>query len=310
MTIGTGIASAGGAVLLYRSPDLRQWEYVGPLITCADDRHGVMWECPAFFPLGDKWVLLISVWPRLGTHYFVGTFDGQRFTPEYDAPLDHGAHFFAPQTLLDDAGRRLMIGWIWEGRSDAAQEAAGWSGLQSIPRVLSLRSDHSLGFAPLPAFESLRGEAVTVADIALAPDTPYPLPVHGDCLEIRAEIAPASAGAVSLSLRRSPDGTEQTAIAYDRTAGTLRVDPSRASQSPDVLPVVCSAPLMLDAGEPLRLRVFVDRSVIEVYANERLCLTSRIYPTRPDSLGLQLEALGGTASLIACTVWELRSIWP
>jgi beta-fructofuranosidase len=203
-----------------------------------------------------------------------------------------------------------MIGWIWEGRSDAAQEAAGWSGLQSIPRVLSLRPDRSLGFEPLPALESLRGEAVTVADIAIAPDAPYPLPVRGDCLEIRAGIVPASTGTVTLSLRRSPDGAEQTTITYDRTAGTLSVDPSRASLSPDVQPVVCSAPLTLDAGESLRLRVFVDRSVIEVYANERLCLTSRIYPTRPDSLGVQLEAHGGTASLIDCTLWELRSIWP
>jgi beta-fructofuranosidase len=114
---------------------------------------------------------------------------------------------------------------------------------------------------------------------------------------------------VTLTLRQSPDSTEQTVITYNRAAAVLSIDPSRSSLSPDVLPVVCSAPLVLSTDETLRLRVFVDRSVIEIYANEYLCLTSRVYPTQPDSLGIQFEAQGGTATVITCTVWEMRSIW-
>lgn len=62
-------------------------------------------------------------------------------------------------------------------------------------------------------------------------------------------------------------------------------------------------------GEPLRLRVFVDRSVVEVYANDRICMTGRVYPTRPDSQGVVVRARGGTVRVTCLDVWEMDTIW-
>ena len=110
-------------------------------------------------------------------------------------------------------------------------------------------------------------------------------------------------------VRRSPDGAEQTRIVYDAAQGQLIVDRTHASQdlATDRNPHV--APLTLGPDEPLRLHIFLDRSVLEVFANERVTITSRIYPTRPDSLGVALLAERDDAHLASLDVWQLGSSW-
>ena len=71
-----------------------------------------------------------------------------------------------------------------------------------------------------------------------------------------------------------------------------------------------SGPFLLAEGEPLELRIFLDRSVVEVFANRRLCLTKRIYPSRSDSLGVALFARGGRAKMRSMDAWHMSSIWP
>jgi beta-fructofuranosidase len=91
----------------------------------------------------------------------------------------------------------------------------------------------------------------------------------------------------------------------------LMIDVSQASLSPDVAsrtPEI--GPLFLKNNEPLSLRVFIDRSIIEVFANDRQCLTLRAYPTRPDSTGVSVFARGNDAKLVSLNAYQMRSIWP
>jgi beta-fructofuranosidase len=317
--IGSGIRGVGGAVLLYRSLDLIHWEYLHPL--CAGTRDpfarintGMMWECPDFFPLGDRHVLLLSVEDAqrgLYAVYFTGTYAGQRFTPESVQWLDYGLSFYAPLTLRDAAGRRLLWGWLREERTAAAQQAAGWSGVMSLPRVLTLRSDGVLEQRPAPELAGLRGTHYRQVDLALRQDTVVPLPdIAGDSLEIQAEFALGSATSVGFSVRCSPDGQEQTRIVYYPIAQRLCVDTTQSSLDPDAPGSDQRGLLALAPGEPLRLHIFLDRSVLEVFANDRACLTRRLYPTRPDSRQIAIVAAGGSAQLLALDIWPLASIWP
>ncbi len=313
---GAGIAGVGGAALLYRSRDLVQWEYLGPLHVGDARRRepvwtGSMWECPQLFPLGDRHVLLVSVWHERQGHYaayMVGTFDGRRFTPQTEGILDAGS-LYAPQTMRDDRGRRLLWGWLREGRSREAMQEAGWSGVMSLPWVLTLRSDGTLGVSPAPELETLRGEHSRLADLALADDERELAGTGGDCLEIEAEFEPGDARELGLVVRRSSGGEEETRIVYEPAAGRLTVDRGRSSDDPRVerAPQVARVPLADD--EPLRLRVFLDRSAVEVFAIERGALTTRIYPTRPDSVGLRVFARGGRARARTLDVWRMREIW-
>jgi len=316
--IGSGIQGLGGTALLYRSPDLVHWEYLNPILVGDEDQAGpmwtgTMWECPDFFFLGDKHVLVVSAHASrpLYTAYFVGTYADHRFTPRILGKLDFGDMlFYAPQTFLDDKGRRIMFGWIKEGRSDEAQRAAGWAGVMSLPRALSLRPDGLLGVEPAPEVEVLRGEHYRLTGIVLTPSSSGALEdVRGACLEIDAEFEPGDAKQVGVKVRCSPDGAEQTRIVYDRLARRLVLNRERSSLSPEVDRGVHEGPLDLADGERLRLHVFLDRSVVEIYANGRACLTSRIYPSQPDSLGVHLFAHGGSANLKSLDVWEMGSIW-
>jgi beta-fructofuranosidase len=306
--IGGKIAGVGGAALLYRSRDLIKWEYLQPLCVGDQAATGTIWECPDFFPLGDKHVLLISPIPLRKTLYMVGTYADQRFTPERTEVLDAGGHYYAPQSMRDTQGRRLIWGWVWEGRDEPAQLAAGWAGVMSLPRVLTLLPNGQVGSAPAPELEALREQHWSWRDLRLASSARALAEVQGDMLEICAEFAPQDATAFGIDVRCSADGTERTRIIYDRARQQLEIDRSQSSANVADQHDLYGGTLALEAGEPLTLRVFVDRSVIEVFANGRLCLTSRVYPSAT-SLGVALFAQGGSVDVPTLDIWTMRSIW-
>ncbi|WP_324668879.1 glycoside hydrolase family 32 protein [Geochorda subterranea] len=302
MALGSGIKGVGGAVLLYRSTNLYDWSFLHPLCVGKLEETGYNWECPNFFALDGRHVLIVS--PHSNPIYFVGKYERHRFEPERWGVVDYGPAFYAPQVFIDDRGRPIMFGWLKEQRSEAEQIRAGWSGVMSLPRILSLRHDGTLGCEPAPEVQLLRAEHWRFEDLTVAQSAPLELSgVRGDALEILAEFVPNRAGAgegahrAGLSVLRAPDGSEQTIIEYDQQAGCLRVGGEEA-------------PLQLAAGEALQLRVFVDRSVVEVFANGRVCIATRVYPQRPDCLGVALVAQGGQAYASSVDVWRMNSIWP
>lgn len=316
MVIGSGLKGAGGAALLYQSSDLIHWDYLNPLATGKMDQgvkvsdpvdSGEMWECPDFFPLGDRHVLLVST-KRL-TFYFTGHYDGPRLAIEQQGHVDFGS-YYACRSMLDASGhRRILWGWITERRSKDAQVAAGWSGAMSLPRVIGMGGDHRLEMRPAEELEALRGRHYRESAVEIAGGATLPLNgIQGDGLEIAAEFDPGDAQQVGLIVRRSPDSSEQTVIGYDKDKGQLAVDTNRSSLNQDGARLVLSGSLTLPHGQPLRLRIFLDRSVVEVFGNERACLTDRIYPTRPDSVGIALFARGGRARLSSLEAWEMKSI--
>jgi beta-fructofuranosidase len=324
--IGAGIKGVGGTVLLYRSPNLLHWEYMHPFYT--GDRNsavpvwtGSMWECPDFFALDDTSVLVVSVFDESqfgeraykgSLHYavaFVGDYTDYTFTPWTQSVIDYGGYYYAPQTVLDPTGRRLQFGWLWEGRSDEAQWTAGWSGVMSLPRVLSLPAGNMLRYEPTPELKQLRGKHWQLKDFSVLPTSLRLLgEIQGDCMEIQVEFLLDEATEVNVGVRCAPDGAEQTLISYDRLQGMLHVDRQRSSLSEDVERDIRSGPLLLAAGEPLFLHIFLDCSVIEVFANYRLCMSSRIYPSRTDSLGVGFFARGGNARIKMLDVWEMGPI--
>ena len=127
--------------------------------------------------------------------------------------------------------------------------------------------------------------------------------------DLRAEFDLGDATEFGITVRCSPDGAEQTQISYDRIGQRLSVDPRRSSLSDRLDRELQAGPLKLASEEPLKLHIFLDRSVIEIFANGRACLTSRIYPSRADSLGIDLFARGGNVKLRAMDIWEMASIW-
>ncbi len=319
MAIGAGIQDIGGAVLLYRSKDLLGWEYLHPL--CISDMHnaapvwtGTVWEVPQFFPLSDKHILTFTAWDneQLYSAYFTGSYRDHRFFPDTVHKLDYGdRHFCAPHSIIDSQGRRILWGWIGEGRTIEAQQAAGWSGVMSLPRVLSLRDNGALAMCPAPEIESLRRDHHRLTDINLsAASRELSVGMRGDAHEIAAEMDPSDAEECGIKVRHSPDCEEETTIFYNAHRKQLGVDRRRSMlpRNSEDSHEVQEGDFELYPGETLSLRVFVDSSVIEVYANERACITTRVYPSSSDSTGVAVYARG-QARVKSIDIWRLSSIW-
>jgi beta-fructofuranosidase len=154
MAVGSGIKGKGGVVLLYKSADLQAWEYLHLL--CGGTQSGTgktdlenpvdsgdMWECPDFFELGGKHVLIYSTQGK--AFWQTGDLDPKTmvFHAGQSGLLDYGS-FYAPKTQVDKRSSRILWGWIQETRPQAEYSASGWAGMMSLPRVLTLGSDGRL----------------------------------------------------------------------------------------------------------------------------------------------------------------------
>ncbi|TYL38762.1 sucrose-6-phosphate hydrolase [Natronococcus pandeyae] len=303
--IGSGVEDGGGTALLYTADDdMTNWTYHGPILVGDPDRDGEMWECPELLDLGEKQLLHISNYEEV--RYYLGEYEDGSFDVERDGLLDHGV-YYAPQSLRDDDDRWLTWGWVKPDRSPAAQWDAGWSGTLSLPRQVDLDTDGKLRQRPAPELTELR-ESHAYGGEAVLEDERQRLPVDSRSFELRAEIQLDDASEFGLTVRESPDSEEETLIRYTRESDVV-VDRSASTTDPRASDTPVSMPVTPVDGA-LSLRVFVDGSVVELFANERHCLTTRIFPTREDSDGISIYAADGTAVVDELDVWQMGSAWP
>jgi beta-fructofuranosidase len=190
----------------------------------------------------------------------------------------------------------------------------------SLAQQLTLSEDKHLRIEPVEALAALRGEHRHVGRTVLPANREIVLEgIAGNTMELDVELDPQEARWVQLNVLRSPDAQEQTSITfynYDRVLhywyhakGLVCLDGSRSSVRPDVWlrpPEQVTAPR--NPGEPLKLRVFIDRSVVEVFVNGRQYLAMRVYPDRQDSVGVSLRAQGQDAVLKKLDAWQMDSI--
>ncbi|GGJ43440.1 glycoside hydrolase family 32 protein [Deinococcus roseus] len=307
MLVGASIDSELGSALLYaREPD-ESWLYLGELFRAPHRKYGSMWECPNFFQIGEKWILIVSVWPKLKVHVFVGTFQEGRFHPEWDDDLDRDSSSYAHLTCQDHLGRYINWGWIDEQRDRDLMQAAGWAGVMSLPRMLDLDDQGHLTLSPVPELQKLRQQERSFSGLVRAGDSNPRSQFKATHSEIEVTFDLQDQKPVGICLLTAPDGSEETRLMYDPLARKLTLDRSRCSLNPKTSRQNQSVPLYLRPAEKLQLRIFIDGSVLEIYANERVCLTSRIYPTLESSVYSKIFAQGDASWELK--VWDLASIW-
>ena len=301
LILGSGFKNKGGAILLYKSKDLREWTYLHPLVEGTRNERNVvnpvdtgeMWECPDFFPLGGKHVLLISTEGKV--RWKVGTYREQRFTPEKEGVVDWGA-YYAAKTMLDADEDRILWGWIPETRPEAEHNAAGWAGAMALPRVLSLNSDGALQMEVAPALRKLRHSHIGFVQQTSAEDRKKTLEsvrIPDLAAELRLEAQPKIGQSFILHLQ-SEDGESFATIACTGSADGRKLTVNELT-----------APLAGSADSPLHLQLFLDGSVLEVFVNGTTTLTARIYHVPKWPLVVRLE---GDAVVDTLDVWQMRPI--
>jgi sucrose-6-phosphate hydrolase SacC (GH32 family) len=306
---GTYYAIFGGKrPAVAKAPNLGgPWTYCGDLM--ANTVEGVSINedvsCADFFQLGGRRMLL-CISHRLGCRYYLGEWKNEAFHPTFHEKMSWVDNaYFAPESLVDDQGRRIMWAWIFDGRSKQTRVASGWSGTMGLPRVLWLGEDGMLRMRPPEEIERLRYRPKRAENLAIQADSELPLEdMGGTTIELMVEMVPGGAKQMGVKVCCSPDGKEQTLVYYDAAEKRLKVDTRRSSLGEGPKKVE-AGPFELPEGQPLKLRVFVDKSVVEVFANDRQAVARRIYPTREDSTGVTLFANGGACQVPAVRAWTL-----
>ena len=301
MTVGSGVEHEGGEVLLYRSKDLRQWEYLHPVASGVGAKTtaanpvdtGDMWECPELFPLGGKHVLIYSA--RGHVHWQSGVLDekAMRFHPERYGELDYGT-YYAAKTQLDRDGKRIVWGWVNETRPEAEYSAAGWAGLMSLPRVLTLRGDGALGIEVLETVRELREGEKRLKPGADVEAECKRLAVRSATGEMLASFAAGKPFAAELVGELASGEEPVLRLEYDPADGkAVKVDGVR-------VPIA--------AGDAVEARIYIDGSVAELIVNRSAAFTKRFYYAGSEAPAVQLRVQGAAGALRDLRVWDLKPI--
>jgi fructan beta-fructosidase len=327
------IVVRGDRALFYQSPDLKAWTQVGEFGADEGNHEGV-WECPDLFELpvenrpGEtKWVMIISIGKGApnggtGTQYFVGDFDGRTFTnqhpPDTALWIDYGRDNYAAVTYSDipaEDGRRLLIGWMSNWQYARQTPTSPWRSAMTLPRELALTElpsgEYRLISRPTVEIMKLREQSLVVEAQPLADLMTVKIAdslLQKGHFEVEVEFNPGAAAEVGLILKN--EAGDEVKIGYQVVEQQLLVDRRRSGvvDFSDTFSSVSVAPLEL-TDERLRLRLFVDTSSIELFANNGLIvITDQIFPTSPlHQLGFYAQ--GGEAHLTGGAIYALSSIW-
>ncbi|MCD6156081.1 MAG: GH32 C-terminal domain-containing protein [Candidatus Atribacteria bacterium] len=281
MIVGGLQEGIGGSPFLFVSSDLIHWKYLYPLYVgpAAYD------ECPDFFSLGDAHVLLSS---RNLTRWAVGEYRDTKFVPERTGIVDFGA-FYAGKTLLDSKGRRILFGWIREKRPSKEQILSGWSGALSLPRVITLLPNGFLKVEPAKELELLREEHEELQNKGLVGYSLSPGEI---------ELGTPSANHLEILLEISDINAQRTGVVLPGGENIiLDLEGEKLAESPFKL-----------TEKNFKLRIFVDGSIVEIFANDTFSKSERWYFPKKNTKTVKVFCEEGSIFIKKLSIWKMRSL--
>lgn len=308
--VSTRDARDQGRILLYESTDARNWQYRTTLDTCRNE-YGKMWECPDFFPLDGRQLLLVSPQEMEGTpdgeiHAGFGTLallgrwdkDAASFTRETVQPVDYGTDFYAPQTLLTPDGRRVMVAWMqnWATVGEAPRRHR-WFGCMTMPRELFLRNGR-LCQRPVRELETLWKDTLHKQDTVNG--TAVYEGVSGRYLDLTVTLdAAASPDCRRFAFCFARDERHEVRVEWDPFHEELTFDRSACGSRRDIPHTrrVKAAPV----NGKLTLRLVLDGDCAELFINDgERTITAMLEGTPPEADGISLHSEGPARVELVC----------
>ncbi len=300
--IGNRPADGSGQILLFTSPDGFKWKFEKVLIA-NQNRFGKMWECPDFFQLDGKWVLLTSPQDMLpyefeyhngnGTLCLIGDFEEgtDTFKEQYDQSIDYGIDFYAPQTILTPDGRRVMIGWMqnWDTCNFRSQDIP-WFGQMSLPRELSLK-DGRLFQKPVRELDALRSNEVVHRDVSFS-GTISLEGVKGRRVDMELSLRPGEEQNIyqKFAIRFAQNDEFYTSLSFHPRDSILKIDRKFSGSRRAIIHQRRS--LVGSERGKLKLRIILDRFSAEIFVNDGEQVLSAILYTAQEADGISFFADG------------------
>ena len=294
---GNRTEDGSGAVLLYASRDLKDWNFKGT-IDRSRNQWGKMWECPDLFPLDGQMVLLVS--PQeletsdLNFHKgyeslcLLGSWEPEknRFIRRSVLPIDQGLDFYAPQTLLAPDGRRIMVAWMqdWDS-AKCVPEGQNWFGQMTLPRELHIRNGRLIQ-QPVRELERWRGERTAYENVEVSGDMSLP-GIFGRTLDLTLRLQ-AQDG--PFTLKFAQDNSHFTAFTFQPDCSLLTLDRSH-SGLPKSHALSRTIPVRSREGL-LELRLILDRFSVEAFVNGGEQTLSATLYTPQEAAGISFQAQG------------------
>jgi Beta-fructosidases (levanase/invertase) len=317
---------------LFRSSNLVNWAYIHPFLQndCANPICDDL-SCPTFWPLDSRYIFI----------YYSHTYSARYIIGDYDCAADH----FYPCASGDFANKSLIAGGAGPTTSSPVEngvimfyEITGnnlggtwFPPVFSLPHLIGLTGKYrdELTISPAGDYSSLRCKHRQIRDLMLRAGIQTKLEgFTGQHYETILRFPPDLRALIEVRLLQSSANEEFTRVCFYRLRGStyrqeeehynmlgegrmsvLTLDTTDSSLDNGIMP---RAPeetsWFLRPNESLELHIFADDNIIEVFANDRVCLCARPMPTRADSTGISVTVRGGDVSLICADFWEMRDI--
>ncbi|MDE5712016.1 MAG: GH32 C-terminal domain-containing protein [Muribaculaceae bacterium] len=317
-------------MLFFSSPDLKNWTLQSAFGKGIGAQDGV-WECPDLFRLpvdgtdSQKWVLLCNLNPGgpfggSATQYFIGEFDGKKFTADTDADgkiptkwMDFGKDHYATVSWSDAPdNRRTVIGWMSNWQYAADVPTSQYRSANTLPREMKLFTQPDgqiyLASVPSPELEKMRGKTVTslsgksVGKKGMSVTLPS---ANGGICEITASFDSKNASSVILTLANKSG--DKVVMTYDPKKHTMDFDrrESGVVDFSENFPAVTVSPTFEQNGK-VNLRIFIDRSSIELFGNDgKFVMTNLVFPHEPYST-LSIKTENGNARIESLKVYSIN----
>lgn len=294
---GNRNADGSGQIVLFYSDDLKKWSFGSVLEKC-NNELGKMWECPDFFKLDDKHILLISPQdikaenPEFhngnNTAFLLGNYDkGQmKFHRTELQSVDYGLDFYAPQTMLTKDGRRIMIGWMQSWDNHMCPSDYQWSGMMTVPRELSVKEGRVYQ-VPVRELENYRTNEVSYTNVSVGEEMVCK-GVEGRTADISLYMKGEDYS--KFRVKVASNGKYYSEIVYDRAEKILTFDRTYSGYGRDV---ISTRSMVIDGDyQELKLRILIDKYSVEIFVNEgRQVMTSLIY-TEQEAGGITFASDG------------------
>jgi len=324
--------AVGDHVCFYSSPDLKDWKLESEFGK-GIGAHGGVWECPDLFQLPvagkpdlKKWVLIVNInpgGPNGGSagQYFVGEFDGHKFTNESTAVqwIDQGKDNYATVTFSGipaSDGRRISLGWMSNWQYAQVVPTAVWRSAMTLPRVLLLASDNGkyiLTSEPVAELQKLRQQTAEVKPVLVKDnielDHQLQQPLYPIELDLNFTL-PQTEAASDFGIELYNSKNENLLIGYDKSKGEFYINREKSGNSDfsKDFAGIHTAPFVL-SGSEIKLHLIIDAASVELFtANGKIAMTEIFFPAESFS-GIRLYSKKGNVQLNSGTAYKLASIW-
>jgi len=285
-----------GQILLFQSDTLMNWKFTTVLMEYKK-QFGNMWECPDFFKLDSKHILIISPQDMMARDleyhngnnvvYFLGEYNKEQhvFEDETSYAVDYGLDFYAPQTMQAADGRRILIGWMqsWDTKLKGADH--NWVGMMTIPRELKLINNRLIQ-TPVREIEQYRHNKVNYVDYEIKGHT-YVEGISGRTIDMMIDLLNGEYSTFDISFAQNED--YRVYCSYNKKDNILKFDRKYSGLHRDI---ICEREVKLASNTLKNIRVLLDKYSAEIFINDGEQVLSSLYFTPLEAKDIQFYCDG------------------